>query len=129
MAYNKLNCYNIQILFNLQKMTLKQTYGVYVTCGKIFNGCGINVMLIAHLSYFVPKLFPFPSVSLKHLNTNTLLAPSSVHLIPELHIRCFIITLQAASITPEPIGIFFDWYTAYHCLTPSDFSTICTALL
>jgi hypothetical protein len=38
---------------------------------------------------------------------STLPAPASVHFISELHIPCLMITLQAASMTLDPVGIFF----------------------
>ncbi|MFT4642015.1 MAG: hypothetical protein ACI8T1_005359 [Verrucomicrobiales bacterium] len=43
-------------------------------------------------------------VCLRALKHKTVSAPFSFHFIPNPHIRSLTITLQAASVTPNPIG-------------------------
>jgi uncharacterized protein len=43
-------------------------------------------------------------VKTKVLKLNITAAPASFHRIPEQHKRCLITVLQAASVTPDPIG-------------------------
>ncbi len=43
-------------------------------------------------------------VKTKVLKLSTTAAPVSFHLIPEQHKRCLMTVLQAASVTPDPIG-------------------------
>ena len=43
-------------------------------------------------------------VKTKVLKLSTTAAPVSFHLIPEQHRRCLMTVLQAASVTPDPIG-------------------------
>src|SRR5262249_32480908 len=45
-------------------------------------------------------------VYVRHRTLNTAAAPGSFHFIPDPHNRCVTRTLQAASVTPLPIGIF-----------------------
>jgi hypothetical protein len=63
--------------------------------------CGHHESILVNLT---PELLP-TTIGRERLRKEIIAAtPFSFHLIPELHKRCFISVLQAASVTPDPIG-------------------------
>ena len=80
------------------------------------QGCSYNMMLLNYADWCVypyweirfQKAFQRPGVSFRERIDKTADAPSSFQREPDLQNRCLISTLQAASVTPLPIG----WHRA-----------------